>query len=129
MNPDAAPGEARGAPLDLEQFAGFTPGPWIALHKPGGFVIRPRFGPALEICMGRDSAWKDANSALLLAAPALLEECRRQRAEIARLRGVLQELTTPHGRYSRDRLTHAHNTIEDMAATARAALQQTGEGA
>ncbi len=39
-----------------------------------------------------------------------------------RLHEALQKILEGRGRYSRDRLTHAENTIEDMLALARAAL-------
>lgn len=43
------------------------------------------------------------------------------------LEAALRELSQPRGRYSRDRLTHAQNVIEDMAALAEAALAGTWE--
>ena len=42
--------------------------------------------------------------------------------ESAQLRAWLQKITEGRGRYSLDRLEHAHNTIEDMKDCARRAL-------
>ena len=38
------------------------------------------------------------------------------------MREALEQIAKGEGRYSRDPLTHASNTIEDMTALARAAL-------
>ena len=40
-------------------------------------------------------------------------------------RAALQEITKRMGRYSRDRLEHAQNTVEDMAQLAQDALEGT----
>lgn len=48
------------------------------------------------------------NAALIAAAPDLL--------------AALKKIALGEGRYSRDQLTHASNTIEDMKALARAAI-------
>jgi hypothetical protein len=48
-------------------------------------------------------------------------------AERDRLRDALQRITERKGRFSRDPLTHASNTIEDMAGIAERALQGEGD--
>lgn len=75
------------APLDLAQFQGFTPGPW---HYPGTGL---RVGGPDRLCVieyfaqgERAPDVRIANLTLAAAAPALLAECQRQRAEIERLR-------------------------------------------
>ena len=86
------------APLDLAQFEGFTPGPWRASFD-NDFVESDE-GAICEV-MPQDMAGDDGevsedesrarelnNLELLCAAPALLAECQRQRAEIERLRGA-----------------------------------------
>lgn len=98
--PDPAP------PLDLDAFAGHTPGPWATFRQGLVWFISQevdedfRFSLAVvheanyHAC-GIPAVRKEAeaNAALIAAAPALLAECRRQRAEIERLRGCLTEIT------------------------------------
>jgi len=45
------------------------------------------------------------------------------KARIEVLEGSLREIAKGEGRFSRDPLTHATNTIEDMKAIAEAALR------
>jgi hypothetical protein len=45
------------------------------------------------------------------------------------LEAALRKIEKCEGRYSRDRLTHAENTIQDMAKVANAALEGTWENA
>ena len=44
-----------------------------------------------------------------------------------RARAALQEIVKGEGRFSTDRLTHAHNTIEDMISLATEALANKQE--
>ena len=69
-------------------------------------------------CYGPD---KKANATLIVAAPktkaqrdALLEACK--------------EIVLREGAYSRDQLTHANNTIENMASIAEAAIALAEKG-
>jgi len=55
-------------------------------------------------------------------------EVERLEAEVGRLRAELKEIAKGEGRYNRDPLTHASNTIEDMQALAIAALRGEAEG-
>lgn len=85
----------------------------------------------------RDEAWSAANSAEAKLAEALKnndpasyssmvywrEKCYEARAEVERLRAALQQISEGEGRYSRDPLEHASNTIEDMQMLALAALE------
>jgi hypothetical protein len=74
--------------LDLDQFTGFTPGPWVtntAIH-PDDQV----FAGKNEIVA--DCKWtphipdvREANAKLIASAPELLELCRIQQAEIKQL--------------------------------------------
>jgi hypothetical protein len=49
--------------------------------------------------------------------------------ELSRLRDALRSIAKGEGRFNRDPLTHASNTIEDMIAIAEAALgDQPGGG-
>lgn len=87
---------ASSKPLNLDQFQGFTPGPWwldddgfIAAGSQETYctVAEPR-------CMeprGNESEI-DANASLIAAAPSLLAECRRLRSKsdfVLRLLGTL----------------------------------------
>lgn len=78
--------------IDLKTFEGHTPGPW----KRGG-LERIYDGKIREICDVRGWGWlqylpngaqqQEANAALAAAAPDLLAEVIRLRAEVARLKG------------------------------------------
>ena len=94
-NPQPAP------PLDLAQFEGFTPGPWRASFD-NDFVESDE-GAICEV-MPQDMAGDDGevsedesrarelnNLELLCAAPALLAECIRLRAELNDARALLME--------------------------------------
>lgn len=50
------------------------------------------------------------------------DRCAELEAEVARLRGSLQEIAKRDGPFSRDRETHALNCIENMGKIADAAL-------
>lgn len=73
------------APLNLDQFEGFTPGPWATVALIHGYAVTDRAGDT--VCMDFMNGEDDAR--LIAAAPALLAECRSQREQIARLRGAL----------------------------------------
>lgn len=76
----------RGSRLDLDQFHGFTPGPWLVeLGDDGELTIVD------DTCDSIANGERDAT--LIAAAPALLAECRRQREEIGRLRAALHQIT------------------------------------
>ncbi len=47
-------------------------------------------------------------------------------SKIIRVRKILKEITEGKGRFSRDNLTHAENTIEDMKQLAREGLEVLG---
>lgn len=53
-----------------------------------------------------------------------LERCQGRNA---RLTGALERIALGEGRFSRDQLTHASNTVEDMKALARAGLAKAKE--
>jgi hypothetical protein len=95
--------------IDLAQFDGHTSAPWAPAPHP-----MKRTGATFDI-LGRSADAEDAdevcvlahvytgyNAALIAAAPALLAECRRLRADNARLREALDVLvdhaeeTYPH---------------------------------
>lgn len=118
------------APLNLDQFDGFTPGP---LESPG------TDGDARVICYhdGRKRRTlahvygerQEANARLYAAAPALLEECRRQREEIARLRDALTAAQFAFGRAGGNH-SGGPAPMREAWEAARAALAASeGEGA
>ncbi len=80
------------APMDLAQFAGYTPGPWNVLTGKGRYafeVIAPG-ARSKEIVVARVASGiktRQANCCLIAAAPALLDECRRLRALLAATQG------------------------------------------
>lgn len=89
--------------IDLNQFEGFTPGPWEVLPQSGaGPMIVHRFDTGNQMnptglrlishmLERRDSLSMDMeNAALIAAAPALLAYARELEAENARLRGALE---------------------------------------
>ena len=56
---------------------------------------------------------------------AFVAEARRAEAAEARIKGLVEALTTiakREGRFLRDHLTHCENTVEDMGAVADEAL-------
>ena len=76
--------QAQHTPLDLAQFEGHTPGPWVAdaaCWSESGFAQYELIGITLL---------NAPDSRLIAASPALLSECRRLRAENARLREALE---------------------------------------
>ena len=68
--------------LDLNQFTGFTPGPWKACFPVGnepfisneGYVVINKVGHMNQLSLAQ------ANARLIAAAPELLEECKRLQA-------------------------------------------------
>jgi hypothetical protein len=89
-----------------------------------------------DLCRG-DRKWRmcipakpdDSDIVLSSALSAQATELSRLRSrgaelegENARLREALEKITEGRGRFSRDRLTFAENTIEDMKAIAHDAL-------
>lgn len=100
----------RGSRLDLNQFKGFTPGPWMARRSQSAaksVTVKTKnpdrtntiFVVAEAVRYDRDMSptAQNSNAALIAAAPDLLAECKRQREEIERLReaisGLLANLT------------------------------------
>ena len=68
------------------------------------------------------------NAARILSAfPAISSDLRALKAENERLRGELAEIAKGEGAFSRDPLTHASNTIENMTDIARRALEANDE--
>lgn len=92
-NPDPAP------PLDFDAFNGHTPGPWASNLVPEVYAVREP-GNCPEIAslpwsrMEKQGKRSEAlaNAALIAAAPALLAECRRLRAENESMRLAGREL-------------------------------------
>ena len=93
-----------------------TPGPWetIELARPneGEILVGVAFDDPHKfsiatVCSGDIEITRD-DARLIAAAPDLLE--------------ALNKIALGEGRYNRDPLTHASNTIEDMKALARAAI-------
>ena len=86
-------------PLDLAQFEGFTPGPWVA-KQCGIYQDSPyRVDVPVHVASTGDDDYKGigceaqlANAILCAAAPALLAECHRLRAVNAELVAALQEI-------------------------------------
>lgn len=112
------------AKLNLDQFAGFTPGPWDTaglvpqFHIVGG---NPQRLIADASC-GRDAPKDDyANARLIAAAPALLAECLKQREEIERLRWALEKLTHVFSDLP------ASRNYGELVQQARAALAASGD--
>lgn len=96
-------------PLDLTQFEGHTPGDWrlfldldgepISSHgfrEFGSLETTVVVGTILHVD-GEERAECEANQALTLAAPILLEECRRLRAENERLVDGLEKIDMDMG--------------------------------
>ena len=85
--------------LDLNQFTGFTPGPWTADNTSVlcGEPSDPLIVCNTESCNvlhignspdGSENEQPHANAKLIAAAPELLELCRQQQTEIERLSAV-----------------------------------------
>lgn len=98
--------------LDLDQFAGRTPGPWIcfyvnSLADPAAFATKGA-AEACALFAAQETAGNVETlvmpAALAEAAPALLALARQQRDDIARLRGALESTiascTDKHARLS-----------------------------
>ena len=76
--------------LDLEQFAGHTPGPWQSLDRhDGGKWLRSSVS-GLSVAHEIEVAL-EPDRRLLAAAPALLTEVESSRERIALLEGLLRE--------------------------------------
>ncbi len=58
---------------------------------------------------------------------SLRQELEQVKAENEKLREALIQIAKGEGRFSRDPLTHASNTIEDMKALADTALLEKGK--
>ena len=89
--------------------SGHTPGPWKVtspMMDPNAFDVESEAG--LKITRGYWGGNACADARLIAAAPTMLE--------------ALREIAKGEGRYSRDPLGHASNTIEDMKALALAAI-------
>ena len=76
----------------------------------------PHYGP----CDGFDDG-QCSECARIIAALRAALAAERERAE--KYRKALEEIAEGRGTYSRDPLTHASNTIDEMKETARAALR------
>lgn len=74
--------------LDLAQFEGHSPEPW-EWHEDGAIILS---GDGSFVCTMSDLNLNQ-DGELLVAAPALLAECKRQREQIAALREALQAVT------------------------------------
>lgn len=74
--------------LDLTQFTGHTPGPWQA--KADYISVRVMAHCGEQVC--GTVPVSEVNARLIAAAPALLAECRRLRAENERLYVSLKRL-------------------------------------
>lgn len=98
-----------------------TPGPWkierVPIESRGGSNTAYKIGP-MCVCLyddwrareaGISEAENTANALLIVAAPDML--------------AALQEIVQGKGAFSRDPLTHASNTIDNMKALARAAIE------
>ena len=89
-----------------------TPGPWETEGPHGREVWGRDFTGAFKAITDRVRGGSpeeaQANARLISAAPDLLE--------------ALREIAKGEGRYSRDPLEHASNTIEDMQAIAAKAI-------
>lgn len=113
------------APLDLDQFQGFTPGPWIAYRRAAAVFI---------VNSGGMTPIDDPDAALIAAAPALLAECQRQREEIERLlserselRAALEAMLTAYARPLNGDSQGWMMNMGEAADAARAALSDRGE--
>ena len=62
------------------------------------------------------------------AAAMYALELRKAQERIAELEAVLTEIAKGEGAFSRDRLTHAENCVDNMKDLARNALAQGQEG-
>ena len=85
--------------LDLNQFTGFTPGPW-QIQITGG-EKETVTGRELGLCvnvLGPTYEIRNTNAKLIAAAPELLDLCWQQQTEIERFRvevGRLMDLPDP----------------------------------
>jgi hypothetical protein len=129
------------APLDLEQFAGFTPGPLTVVRHYSERILEIQDGygrPVARVPYSDSRPWAEPDAQLIVAAPGLLalarsysEQCERQRAEIARLRGALSPLleAANESHAPGEQGTRGRVALLACIHAARAALRQTGEGA
>ena len=82
-------------PLDLSTFTGFTPGPWAAFNRDGEYLDESGLGWDVigppESSMDRGQFERGADARLIVAAPDLLAECRRLRAELASMKDAESE--------------------------------------
>ena len=74
--------------IDLEQFEGYTPGPWGVTGR-NGYLNQVGIGPSIGCAYGAGDEVR-ANARLIAAAPDLLAEVKRLREEKAELVGALE---------------------------------------
>ena len=63
---------------------------------------------------------EDCTKTTVCANEAVVEDLKE---EVELLRDALRQISYGEGRYNSDQLTHAENTIEDMIALAKEALE------
>ena len=88
--------------LDLAQFEGHTPGPWRDRITTGGcdHAISSREGAVCVIPFKYGTTeQRNKNARAIIALPALLAECRRQREQIRVLREQVKTLRGRLGHY------------------------------
>ena len=73
--------------IDLEQFEGYTPGPWGVTGR-NGYLNQVGIGPSIGCAYGAGDEVR-ANARLMAAAPDLLAEVKRLREVNAELVAVL----------------------------------------
>ncbi len=89
-----------------------TPGPWKVYQVGFGYNITPDVSSETPWVLAKvyQCSNAHANAQLMTAAPDLLE--------------ALKAISEGMGRYNRNKLQHAENTIEDMKAIALAAIDK-----
>jgi hypothetical protein len=101
-----------------EALAKMTPGEWTVCCRPNDWFVMAAHDGVAETFPANSHYSADAAGIVLLrnSASGLLDE-------VDRLRAALVEIAKGEGRFSRDRLEHASNTIWDMQQLAKAALE------
>ena len=107
--------------IDRSKFEGMTPGPRTPYHTaPAGLhVTINRNGNEIILA---EHFYSEAEAGAFAALPDLLAALDRAEAQRDALAEALRDVAKAEGAYSRDRLTHAENTIASMKAIAEAAL-------